>query len=259
LIVEVLIFEVSVMNIFFKFNAANKSAAAAWLAAICGASLVGCQQERIRRDEPPVYSRSSPPVINEPRVNSGELAVPKPRLGSDATFHGRSDGVMTSPGQQPVIVEPNRQARPASWDDRDLNAGLAALPEGFRLVQQGNVDVNRQLRIRDTKEGSGRTVVDRNAIMVHYTGWIYDSTKPDLKGPMFDTSRKGDKAQIPFSFIMGVGKVIKGWDEGLIGMKERGQRTLIVPPEKGYGGEGSGPIPPNATLLFEVELIRVIQ
>ncbi len=251
------------MKMFFKINPSFKSVTAVLLGGICGATLMGCQQERIRRDEPPVYSRNSPPVINEPR-NSGELAVPKPRLGSDATYHGRSDGVMTSPNQQQVIVEPNRSAPPSQgrapgWDDRDPNAGMAPLPDGFRPVQQGNVDVSRQVRVRDTKEGSGRTVVDRNAIMIHYTGWIYDSTKPDLKGPMFDTSRKGDKAQIPYSFIMGVGKVIKGWDEGLIGMKERGQRTLIVPPEKGYGDKGGGPIPPNATLLFEVELIRVIQ
>jgi len=90
---------------------------------------------------------------------------------------------------------------------------------------------------------------------VHYTGWLYDSSKPDQKGQKFDSSR--DRGQ-PFSFPLGGGRVIKGWDEGVAGMKVGGQRTLVIPPAMGYGDRGAGGvIPPNATLIFDVELLEV--
>ena len=90
---------------------------------------------------------------------------------------------------------------------------------------------------------------------VHYTGWIYDDSKPDKKGAKFDSSRD---RQAPFGFLLGAGKVIRGWDEGVVGMKVGGQRTLIIPPAMGYGERGAGGvIPPNATLIFDVELLEV--
>jgi FKBP-type peptidyl-prolyl cis-trans isomerase len=90
---------------------------------------------------------------------------------------------------------------------------------------------------------------------VHYTGWLHDPSAADKKGHKFDSSRdRGD----PFSFSLGAGQVIAGWDEGVAGMKVGGQRTLTIPPEKGYGARGAGGvIPPNATLVFDVELIGV--
>ena len=90
-----------------------------------------------------------------------------------------------------------------------------------------------------------------------YTGWLYDPCKPDHKGDMFDTSQG---RSTPFGFIVGAGRVIKGWDEGVLGMKEGGKRMLIIPPEKAYGSQnvGGGKIPPNSTLVFEVDVYNIV-
>ncbi len=107
----------------------------------------------------------------------------------------------------------------------------------------------------DTKQGTGEEAVPGRPISVHYTGWLYDPSKPDNKGKKFDSSL--DRGT-PFEFTLGAGEVIAGWDQGFAGMKVGGQRTLVVPPEMGYGARGAGRvIPPNATLLFEVELLSV--
>jgi FKBP-type peptidyl-prolyl cis-trans isomerase FkpA len=90
---------------------------------------------------------------------------------------------------------------------------------------------------------------------VNYTGWLYDDKAPDHKGKKFDSSL--DRNQ-PFKFDLGAGQVIQGWDEGFAGMKIGGKRTLIIPSEMGYGARGAGGvIPPNATLVFDVELLDV--
>lgn len=107
----------------------------------------------------------------------------------------------------------------------------------------------------DTKVGTGAEAVAGKAAIVHYTGWLYDATAPNHHGTKFDSSV--DRG-VPFGFILGAGKVIRGWDQGVAGMKVGGQRTLIVPPAYGYGERGAGGvIPPNATLVFDVELIEV--
>jgi len=106
----------------------------------------------------------------------------------------------------------------------------------------------------DTTVGTGAEA-SSGPIAVHYTGWLHDPSKPDGKGGKFDSSV--DRGQ-PFSFHLGGGQVIRGWDEGVKGMKVGGKRTLIIPPEMGYGSRGAGGvIPPNATLVFDVELIKV--
>ena len=107
----------------------------------------------------------------------------------------------------------------------------------------------------DTTIGTGAEAVPGQTIQVHYTGWLFDESAPDNKGRKFDSSR--DRSQ-PFEFQLGVGMVIAGWDQGFAGMRVGGQRTLVIPPELGYGARGAGGvIPPGATLLFEVELLGV--
>ena len=112
-----------------------------------------------------------------------------------------------------------------------------------------------ELKKIDVKQGTGAEAVSGKPVIVHYTGWLYDPSKPDQKGAKFDSSRD---RQVPFGFIIGAGRVIKGWDEGVAGMKVGGQRTLIIPASMAYGERGAGGvIPPNATLMFDVELVEV--
>ena len=112
-----------------------------------------------------------------------------------------------------------------------------------------------ELQIIENTQGTGTEAVSGKAVVVHYTGWLYDPTATDGHGTKFDSSRDRND---PFSFFLGAGKVIKGWDEGVAGMRVGGKRTLVIPPSKGYGERGAGGvIPPNATLLFDVELLDV--
>lgn len=107
----------------------------------------------------------------------------------------------------------------------------------------------------DVKVGDGAEATAGKMVSVHYTGWLYDEAAADKHGKKFDSSR--DRGQ-PFQFPLAGGQVIKGWDEGVQGMKIGGQRTLIIPAEMGYGARGAGGvIPPNATLVFDVELLGV--
>ena len=107
----------------------------------------------------------------------------------------------------------------------------------------------------DTVGGSGNEAAAGRRVTVHYTGWLYDANKADKKGTKFDSSR--DRNQ-PFDFELGAGMVIQGWDEGVEGMQVGGHRRLVIPPEKGYGAHGAGGIiPPNATLVFDVELVGI--
>lgn len=108
------------------------------------------------------------------------------------------------------------------------------------------------LQIMDSTVGSGATPRPGQICVVHYTGWLYQG---GAKGKKFDSSV--DRGQ-PFEFPVGQGQVIRGWDEGVATMKVGGKRTLIIPPELGYGARGAaGAIPPNATLIFDVELLAV--
>ncbi|MES2346898.1 MAG: FKBP-type peptidyl-prolyl cis-trans isomerase [Pseudomonadota bacterium] len=105
----------------------------------------------------------------------------------------------------------------------------------------------------DTQAGTGKEAVAGATAVVNYTGWLYEPTAPAQHGAQFDSS----VGRAPFSFQLGAGQVIPGWDEGVKGMKVGGKRTLIVPASMGYGAGGAGPIPPNANLIFEVELLDV--
>ena len=103
------------------------------------------------------------------------------------------------------------------------------------------------MKIEDLKVGTGAEAKAGHPVSVHYTGWLTDMRK-------FDSSKDRNK---PFVFELGGGQVIKGWDEGVPGMKVGGVRRLTIPPEKGYGARAVGPIPANSTLIFEVELLNV--
>ena len=114
-----------------------------------------------------------------------------------------------------------------------------------------------ELEVKDLAPGKGdERVRFRTAVLVAYTGWVYDGCKDDMKGEMFDSSVSRG---VPISVMVGAGRVIKGWDEGLVGMKEEGKRLLVIPPGKAYGERSPTPkIPPNSTLVFEVELAKII-
>lgn len=106
----------------------------------------------------------------------------------------------------------------------------------------------------DTVVGTGKEATAGATAVVNYTGWLYEPAAPQQRGKEFDSSIGRE----PFKFQLGAGQVIKGWDVGVQGMKVGGKRTLIVPADMGYGAGGAGPIPPNATLVFEVELLDVL-
>lgn len=105
----------------------------------------------------------------------------------------------------------------------------------------------------DLTVGVGKAAVSGAQLSVNYTGWLYDPARADHKGAQFDSSA----GRGPFSFVLGTGRVIKGWDQGIPGMRVGGTRRLVIPPSLGYGSSGNGPIPGNATLIFDVELLDV--
>lgn len=112
-----------------------------------------------------------------------------------------------------------------------------------------------KLKVIDKKTGDGAEAVPGASVAVDYTGWLYDASASNHHGKKFDSSLDRGK---PLSFTLGAGRVIKGWDQGIEGMREGGKRTLIIPADLAYGSRGAGDaIPPNATLIFDVELHKV--
>ena len=132
---------------------------------------------------------------------------------------------------------------------------LFTLPQAVFAYKEAAASDGPQFQKIDTKVGTGEEADIGQTMSVHYTGWLYDENAPDKKGKKFDSSFDRNEY---FSFMLGAGRVIKGWDKGVTGMKVGGQRTLIVPPSMAYGAQGAGNIiPPNATLIFDVELISL--
>ena len=105
----------------------------------------------------------------------------------------------------------------------------------------------------DTVPGTGKVAEAGQMVTVHYTGWLFSPNAPQQHGARFDSS----VGREPFTFRLGAGNVIPGWDQGVAGMKVGGKRTLVIPASLGYGADGAGPIPPNANLIFDVELLGV--
>lgn len=115
------------------------------------------------------------------------------------------------------------------------------------------VKAPKELIITDTVVGQGRVASTGSTVTIHYTGWLYAPKSPKQRGNKFDSSLDGT----PYTFKLGSGAVIKGWDEGVKGMKVGGKRLLVVPASMGFGKDGLGPVPPTANLLFEIELMDV--
>lgn len=105
----------------------------------------------------------------------------------------------------------------------------------------------------DLRGGAGAAAVNGDVLVVNYTGWLYDVSKPQQKGLQFDTSAERG----PLEFTLGQGHVIAGWDQGLVGLRVGGVRRLVIPPSLAYGQVRNGPVPSNATLVFEVELVEI--
>ena len=195
----------------------NKALIALCVAAAFVANCGGTQPEPARQAPEPSPQQATPPPINVP---------PKP----DET--------------------PSETVKPA-----DLPAAPPAAPAERKTAPPKAAPVKPAFTRTDLQAGTGREAQKGRRLSVHYTGWLYDSTRADLKGRMFDTS----KDRGPFDFVLGAGQVIPGWDQGFDGMKIGGRRRLIIPADLAYGvdGAGGGIIPPNATLLFEMELLDV--
>ncbi|MDP9095861.1 MAG: FKBP-type peptidyl-prolyl cis-trans isomerase [Pseudomonadota bacterium] len=131
-------------------------------------------------------------------------------------------------------------------------AGAISIAMTASAAPADTVTTPSGLQYRDEVVGTGPTPKPGQTVNVHYTGWLYDQ---GTKGAKFDSSRDRSK---PFSFRLGQGQVIAGWDEGVATMHVGGKRTLILPPALGYGARGAGGvIPPNATLMFDVELLGI--
>lgn len=118
-----------------------------------------------------------------------------------------------------------------------------------------NTTTEAGLVIQDQVVGKGAEAKESSAVAVHYTGWLFDESQPEKKGDQFDSSLTLNR---PFEFVLGQGRVIKGWDQGVVGMKVGGKRRLIIPSALGYGAKGAGQkIPPNSTLMFDIELLAL--
>lgn len=141
-----------------------------------------------------------------------------------------------------------------SQQDVSADNSAAAVSDAGATATEQSAGVT-ELQITDVVKGEGATANAGQDVVVHYTGWLYQSGEPDNKGKKFDSSL--DRGQ-PFVFPLGGGRVIQGWDQGVAGMQVGGKRLLIIPPEMGYGANGAGGvIPPNATLIFEVDLLEI--
>jgi FKBP-type peptidyl-prolyl cis-trans isomerase FkpA len=136
-------------------------------------------------------------------------------------------------------------------------AAVAACSSNQSPTSSSNDGGVTMLQSTDVRVGTGTQATSGRILTVNYTGWVYSTSAADHHGTQFDSSRNPGRS--PFQFTLGVGQVIAGWDQGMSGMRVGGQRTLIIPPNLAYGNSppsGSG-IPPNASLVFDVELLDV--
>jgi FKBP-type peptidyl-prolyl cis-trans isomerase FkpA len=134
---------------------------------------------------------------------------------------------------------------------RSLLMGLSLVVGACGSDSPTSPSVNVPFSQTDLRVGTGAEAVSGRRLFVNYTGWLYDAGRTDQKGQQFDTSA----GRGAFPFVLGAGQVIRGWDQGVAGMRVGGVRRLVIPPSLGYGSGGNGPIPGNATLVFDIELV----
>ena len=155
------------------------------------------------------------------------------------------------------------EAAATQTQDAPADTGHPAATQSTASAQTGTAEPGAaasstapaKLTMTDIKTGTGPAIKSGQTAVVHYTGWLYSDSSPENKGQKFDSSRDRNE---PFSFPLGGGQVIQGWDQGVTGMQVGGQRRLVIPPDLGYGASGAGGvIPPNATLVFDVELLGI--
>ncbi|MPQ60098.1 FKBP-type peptidyl-prolyl cis-trans isomerase [Duganella sp. FT27W] len=155
--------------------------------------------------------------------------------------------------QAQTPAEPAAAAAPAA----PATPAAAATPAAPVVVGSATPGpAAESLIVNDTKVGTGREATSGATVYMHYTGWLYRPLAKNMRGRQFDSSiPRGE----PLDFVLGTGRVIKGWDQGIVGMKVGGKRTLIIPSELAYGSRAApgGGIPPNSALIFDVELIDV--
>lgn len=145
--------------------------------------------------------------------------------------------------------------KPAGSTTAAADAAPATEPAADAAAPAPTGTENMPMQKIDLAPGNGAEIKSGQNALVHYTGWLYDAAAAENKGKKFDSSVDRNE---PFEFPVGAGMVIKGWDEGVVGMKVGSKRRLIIPPEMGYGARGAGGvIPPGATLVFDVELVEI--
>jgi FKBP-type peptidyl-prolyl cis-trans isomerase FkpA len=187
----------------------------------------------------------------------GSASVPMPPVGGAGTMSPTPLPAGT-PAPFPAPLKSNKggaELKPLNAAKADAKADAKGNMKADAKAETFPATVT-ELISRDRTVGTGDAVASGQAVAVQYTGWIYDPSKPDGKGAKFDSSR--DRPPAPFSFMLGAGRVIKGWDQGVVGMKQTGQRTLIIPPQMAYGERNVGPIAANSTLIFDIELIGIL-
>ena len=151
----------------------------------------------------------------------------------------------------------NRRTTPRVLLSLCLVVSLTAAACRSEPTPGGDSDVSTitSLQMTDVVVGTGSEATKGKTVSVHYTGWLYNASEADHHGTKFDSSRDRNE---PFACGLGAGQVIAGWDQGVSGMKVGGKRTLVIPPALGYGSRGAGGvIPPNAVLVFDVELLGI--
>jgi len=210
------------------------------------ATLYGCGPQAPEQKTPvaavaPTASPTAVPTATEPAAKPvAEAAAPAP---APAPSPAPVEKAVAPVKKEPTIAVTKEKIQ-------QKTAPAAAAP----AAKTEKVDTSKLSKI-DKKVGDGAVAASGKNVSVHYTGWLYDEAKTDYKGAKFDSSHNRGEA---FDFPLGGGQVIAGWDQGIAGMKVGGQRTLIIPSTLAYGERGAGGlIPPNAVLVFDIELLGV--